>query len=165
MANIEEQQLEVDALTSIYPEEFEFVNDNPPFSFKIYLKSQSVDCHPDDDPDAYATSLTMLVNLPDGYPQKSPNIEYRDVENLDDFEVNQVTECINKQIEENLGISMIFAVCSEAQMCLTNISDAKLKAKEAEIERKKEEEEEIEMKRLIGTPVTVQSFFSMEGRF
>ena len=165
MTNIEEQQLELDALTSIYPDEFEFVNENPPFSFKIFLKSQPVDCHPDDDPEAFATSLTLLASLSDDYPQVAPEVEFKDVENMDEFELNQVNECIEKQIEENLGSPMIFAVCSEVHMSLTNISENKLKAKEAEIERKKKEEEEIEMKRLIGTPVTVQSFLAWKATF
>merc|ERR1719414_902742 len=165
MSNIEEQHLELDALSSIYPDEFEFVDENPPFSFKIFLKSQPVDCHPDDDPESYETSLTMFVTLPDGYPQEAPNIEFKDMENLDDFELNQRSDCIDQQVEENLGMSMIFAVCSEVQMCLTNISDAKLKAKEAELEKKKKEAEEIEMKRLVGTPVTVQTFLAWKVVF
>ncbi|XP_075257726.1 RWD domain-containing protein 1-like [Convolutriloba macropyga] len=163
--SLEEQEIEIDALRSIYPEEFELTKEDAPFELKVFLVSQPVDCGPEDDPEEFETKLTLLATLPETYPEVSPEYRLVDIKGLDDMEFETVDLAIKQQIEDNMGMSMIFAICSEIQNQLSSISEQKMKAKEAEIERKKKEQEEIEMQRLIGTPVTVQSFLEWKAKF
>jgi len=163
--SIEEQEIEIDALRSIYPEEFELTNEEPPFELKVVLASQPVDCGPDDDPAEFETGVTLTATLPASYPEVAPDYSLVDIIGLDDFEFETVESAVRQQIEDNMGMSMIFAICSEIQNQLTSISEQKMKTKEAELEKRKREQEEIEMKRLIGTPVTVQSFLEWKTKF
>ncbi|XP_063729346.1 RWD domain-containing protein 1-like [Symsagittifera roscoffensis] len=163
--SIEEQEIEIDALRSIYPEEFELIEDSAPFKFKVILASQPVDCGPEDDPTEFETGLTFLARLPEVYPEVEPEYSFIDIIGLDDLELDSVHSVVKQLIEDNIGMSMVFAICSEIQSTLTSLSENKLKSKEAEADRKKKEAEEIELKRLIGTPVTVQTFLEWKAKF
>ena len=100
----EEQEQELEALESIYPEELEILSREKPLSFQIAVKSQLVDPFTaenekdadgdDDDADADGSEIpaaecTLKFVLPDTYPDALPEMEVVDPEdsNLDEQDV------------------------------------------------------------------------------
>ena len=100
----EEQEQELEALESIYPEELEILSREKPLSFQIAVKSQLVDPFAaenekdadgdDDDADANGSEIpaaecTLKFVLPDTYPDALPEMEVVDPEdsNLDEQDV------------------------------------------------------------------------------
>jgi len=171
----EEQEQELEALESIYPEELEILSREKPISFQIAVKSQLVDPFANADekevgdsngeiPDA---ECILKFVLPETYPDALPEMEVVDPEesNLDETDVKGLLDKLRTEGDENVGMAMIFTLVSVALDWLTQNHEEKLtKAKEA-AERKQAESEEAERKRFEGTRVTVETFMAWKMKF
>jgi len=171
----EEQEQELEALESIYPEELEILSREKPISFQIAVKSQLEDPFAEAEakevgdsngeiPDA---ECLLKFVLPETYPDALPEIEVVDPEesNLDETDVKGLLDKLKEDGEENVGMAMIFTLVSVALDWLTqNHEDKMTKAKE-EKDRKQTEFEEAERKRFEGTRVTVETFMAWKMKF
>ena len=95
----EEQEQELEALESIYPEELEILSREKPISFQINVKSQLVDPFAEADAkeaaedagenEIPAAECTLKFVLPETYPDALPEMEVVDPEdaNLDESDV------------------------------------------------------------------------------
>jgi len=157
----EEQQMEIEALQSIYPEELEIVEEEPQFIFKINLESQDSDRFPD-----FAMSAELQFTYTPEYPDTAPLMEVTDYsDNVDDMQLTQLNDLMTAQAEENLGMAMIFTIITAVQEHLTESMERGAKEKEEADEKKKQEEEELERKRFEGTRVTVETFMAWKAKF
>lgn len=166
----EEQDQELEALESIYPEELEILTDTRPKSFQIAVKSQLDDnCNVENDEDddlPFAECMLKFTYTPD-YPDTLPQIEVVDPEehNLDDDDVKRLLDRLKEEGEENVGMAMIFTLVSVALDWLTTNSEEKKQKAKEDRERRIAEAEEAERKRFEGTRVTVETFMAWKLKF
>ncbi|XP_073229093.1 RWD domain-containing protein 1-like [Porites lutea] len=156
----EEQELELEALTSIYPEEFSLIESDP-CCFQV-----SIACEPDkpedEDCKVHAKLQFTYVNT---YPEDPPLIEIPSYEGMDDSEAENLREFLDQEAQENLGMAMIFTLVSAAQEKLNEFVDKLKNRKEEEKLRKEREAEEAEKNKFTGTPVTLETFLAWRRAF
>jgi hypothetical protein len=161
----EEQQSEIEALESIYPNEFTLISSDP-FVLTISVKSENFD-------DGQGLNCLLKFTLPPKYPDEVPEIEIptgdeeeeEELTNLEEEEVELLRERLVTEAEENTGMAMVFTLVSSALEWLNVRWDDKLKEEEEAKERKLREEEEAEQERFEGTRVTVQTFIAWKTAF
>ncbi|XP_072019068.1 RWD domain-containing protein 1-like [Amphiura filiformis] len=160
----EEQENEVSALESIYPDEFTVLSTNPYHKFEITVSSESTGEEDEQD----TLHVTLQFTYTDTYPDEAPVYEVTDTVNVQDDEIEPIMQLLQEQIEENLGMAMVFALVSALQEHLNERVDERKKelAKERELieeeKRKKQEEADNILK---GTPVTLDSFLEWKDKF
>lgn len=154
----EEQKSEIEALQSIYPDEFSVLQSTPFNRFTVSLKTEDYE----DTEGAFC--LIGFTYVPK-YPDEAPVIEMVDSSNLDDNVVEELLDYLNNLAEENLGMVMVFTLISSAQEWLGSKVDELKKKRLEEIERNAKEKEEAERKKFEGTRVTVESFLSWKAAF
>jgi len=156
----EDQQNEIDALQSIYPDEIEILEEKPHYQFKIKIMSQDAENHP-----KHAMSVEVQFTYTSDYPDTPPLMEFIDSENMDDMQLRLLMDSMKSLCEENLGMVMVFTIISAVQETLTDNME---KAAQEEIEaneRRIREEEEAERKRFEGTRVSVETFMAWKLKF
>lgn len=166
----EEQELEIEAIESIYPDSFDVVSKNPTvFNLKVFSEEDfEVD--------------TFGVNLQFTYAPKYPEekLQYKlsmvkdgeedDEESDADSDVDKelcekLCQMIDQHIEENVGMVMVFDVVSIVQDYVNEEKDNIKQRREDEKERIEREEKEAEAKKCHGTRVTVASFMEWKDKF
>jgi len=160
----EEQQQELEALESIYFDEFEKVNDEPP-QFRILIQSQDPYEYLDDGEDHEIIKCYLYIEFPETYPEVKPIMEIQDYENLDESEISSLLEELDQASEENLGMGMIFTLSSQLKDTVDNMVMERKEQKEREEEERIKREEEEERKKHEGTKVTVESFLAWKAKF
>ncbi|CAF2898103.1 unnamed protein product [Rotaria sp. Silwood2] len=176
----DEQLQEIEALTSIYPDEitglFFFIlviylyfciilylqistvlSEDPYPKFKLMIKPTT------NDEDELRPFLLLEVQFHANYPEQSPEITIIDSANVDD--ISSFESEINKICEENLGMPVIFTLASHLSEQLSIQSENRQVRHQENLERKQREEEEAEQKRFEGTCVTVESFIKWKVKF
>jgi len=160
MSNAEEQRDELEALESIYSEEIDILGESP-HRFTIPVKTEDYD---DDSTDDGRFVLLKFTFTPE-YPSEAPLVEVEESDNIDDEHLDELQQEISSQIDENLGMPMVFTIVSAAIEWLGAKND-QIKSDLLEAaKRKKEVEEEEERKKLEGTKVTIESFLAWKADF
>ncbi|EJF65766.1 RWD-domain-containing protein [Dichomitus squalens] len=148
---------EFEVLESIYPAELT----------KLSEREIQIDVEPDDPVDGIEElSLTFSVEYPDEYPDTLPklSLEVQQGE-LDDAEISQLLDELQKVGEENLGMAMTFTLVTHLRERLSALQRERLeriRKEEAEKERRALEAEEAKTR---GTPVTAESFKAWKAKF
>ncbi|XP_078398365.1 RWD domain-containing protein 1 isoform X1 [Cetorhinus maximus] len=132
---IEEQHNELEALESIYPDSFT------------------------------AVEATIQFTYVEQYPDDPPSFEIIGQENLQKSDVADIITLLNEQIQENIGMVMIFTLVTAVQEKLNEIVDQIKFRKEEEKLLKEKEAEEVEKAVFHGTPVTIENFLSWKAKF
>ncbi|KAL1416209.1 hypothetical protein MTO96_006469 [Rhipicephalus appendiculatus] len=135
----EEQRNEIEALESIYPSELEILETEPFHAFTIDVKADAGD-QPEDE--------QMSVKL---------KFTYEDVETL--------VTALKEQVQENLGMVMIFTLVSAATEWLNQHTESVKFNKNEALRLQKEKDEEAERVKFEGTRVTVESFMAWKSKF
>nr|CAG4652225.1 EOG090X0F6V [Triops cancriformis] len=156
----EEQLGEIFTLQSIYPDEINILEEKPFHRFTVDLKSEGYN---EEAEEGYACKLE--VTYTPTYPNDPPEFDVTDTVGMDDEQTERLKEHIQTQVEESLGMVMVFTMVSAANEWLSVAWEEEVKRREEEIERKKVEAEEAEKVRFVGTPVTVENFLSWKERF
>lgn len=156
----EEQRNEIEALEAIYPEELIVITDDPFHVFSIDMKCQeSVD-----DPSSTMVATLKFTYVPN-YPDEPPLIEIASSENLEERDEADLLTFLEGQVEELLGMAMVFTLVSEASEWLNKRSLEVIKRRKEEEEKRVKFEEEEERKKFEGIRVTVESFLSWKAKF
>ncbi|CAN7975377.1 unnamed protein product [Ixodes persulcatus] len=156
----DEQKNEIEALESIYPSELQILATSPYHSFTIHIKGNTTD-RPEDE----AMSVTLKFTYVPHYPEEGPMIEVDECENLEDEDTEELMAVLKEQVEENLGMAMIFTLVSAASEWLDQHGeDVKLRQEEAK-QKQKEKDEEAERVKFEGTRVTVECFLAWKDKF
>jgi len=160
MSNAEEQRDELEALESIYSEEIDILGENP-HRFTIPVKTEDYE---DEETEVGRFVLLKFTFTPE-YPSEAPLLEVEESDNLDDEHLEEMQAELSKQIEENLGMPMVFTIVSAAIEWLGAKHDQILLEQQQAIQRQKDIEEEEERKKLEGTKVTIESFLAWKTEF
>lgn len=158
----EEQKNELEALESIYFEEFNLLSDDP-VVFSISVKSDVDGSGEEIGIEGFACALKITYTTK--YPDTLPQIEIIDSENLTDTDEEDLLQCVTQYGKENLGMAMVFSLVSCAQEWLNNKYDHAKKHQEEAAEKRLREAEEEERKRFEGTRVTVEAFMAWKRAF
>jgi hypothetical protein len=181
-AAAEEQAMEVEALESIYMEQFTKTSDAP-LAYEVALTPDMDENH---------VGVTLLCAIPAEYPEAAPAIAVRVDKGLGPKHATELDGVVASSIEENMGMAMVFTVAEavkewlqannepglvggsmhdqmERQKRHKAKADAEADAREAAAAERAEAKAEAAnpgaQKKLDGTPVTVASFTAWRERF
>lgn len=166
----EEQNNEVEALESIYPEEFELLSAEPHHKFTILVKSSNYVGTTEEDEDEPeepepGACLTLCFEYTPKYPDDPPLMEIEEPDNVEEEDLPALRSLLEEQFEECAGMAMVFTLVSAAQEWLNTFVEDRVRKEEEEVERKKEEQEERERKVFEGTRVSVETFMTWKAKF
>ncbi|KAL1928607.1 hypothetical protein VTP01DRAFT_2393 [Rhizomucor pusillus] len=152
----EEQQNELEALQSIYPEEFQELGDK---EFKIAI-------YPDEQDEESPCALDLHVKYTAKYPDELPEFSIQVTQGeLSDAHKNRIVDALKTAGEDSLGMAMIFTMASLAKEELNlMMDDIKRIRAEAEEERIRKIEE-AENAKFHGTKLTVERFMEWKAKF
>ncbi|KAG0046762.1 RWD domain-containing protein 1 [Gryganskiella cystojenkinii] len=154
----EEQANELEALQSIYPDEYEEISNDPAeFSIRVEPDEQDGD-------DIYV--LKLIVKYTETYPDTLPEFSI-DVEEgeLEQEDFDTIMEKVTASAEEAIGMGMVFSMASTAKDSLTEIILFNKERREREAEEREQREIEEEEKKKAGTRVTPELFTRWKGAF
>ncbi|GCB80718.1 RWD domain-containing protein 1 isoform X2 [Scyliorhinus torazame] len=154
---IEEQRNELEALESIYPDSFTVVLENPT-SFTITVTSDTGE-------NEETVEATIQFTYIEQYPDDPPIFEIIGQENLQKSDVADIITLLNEQIQENIGMVMIFTLVTAVQEKLNEIVDQIKWRKEEEKLLKEKEAEEVEKAIFHGTLLSIENFLSWKAKF
>nr|ALS04740.1 RWD domain-containing protein 1 [Pseudodiaptomus poplesia] len=157
----QDQQDELEALESIYSEEIDIIGDSP-HRFTIPIKTEDFDPDEDENP---GRMVLVKFELTPTYPAEPPIIEMEEEENMEEELLDELKAFMESQVEENLGMAMIFTLVTAAIEWLGEKHDTLKREAEEAAKRKQELEEEEERKKLEGTKVTIESFLAWKAEF
>ncbi|XP_029046003.1 RWD domain-containing protein 1 [Osmia bicornis bicornis] len=156
----DEQHNEIEALESIYCGELEILATEPFYTFAIPIKTEEYEPE-----SGNGISCRLEFTYTPKYPDEPLLISIEDQENFEDGDDEKLKEHLTEQINENLGMVMVFTLVSAAQEWL-NVQWDKIKLNREESAAKKLKElEEAERKKFEGTRVTVETFLSWKEKF
>lgn len=142
---IEDQNNEIEALESIYANEFCIIEREPFAKFSIKLSTD------DYEENEVKLSCKIEFEFTPKYPDELPKIEITEFE--DDFieeYKQQLEELLKEEANKNLGMVMIFTLASLATEWMTNKVEERKEQIKSERERKFKELEAIEQKKFEG---------------
>ena len=155
MDYVEEQKGEIEALESIYYGDLQsklspthppiltsrlVLATEPLHKFSVPIKSEEYD------PEIENTGLScdLVFTYTPKYPEESPEISIENSENFEDPYETELLDFLREQVQENLGMVMIFTLVSSAQEWLNVRFEEVKKTRDEETARKLKEEEEAE---------------------
>ncbi|KAF9413234.1 RWD domain-containing protein 1 [Podila epigama] len=154
----EEQANELEALQSIYPDEYEEISTDPgEFTIRIVPEEQDGD-------EIYSMKLHVKYTetYPDTLPEFSIDMEEGELEQ-EDFDT--IMKKVTESGEEAIGMGMVFSMASTAKDTLTEIIAFNKEKREREIEEAIQREMEEEEKKKQGTKVTKELFAAWKTAF
>lgn len=156
----EEQKSEIEALESIYYGDFNILSAEPYYKFSIPIKTEEYDSDLNN-----GISCELIITYTPKYPEEAPIIELENLLNFEDDYESSLLLYLSAQIQENLGMVMVFTLASSAQEWLNVKYEKSKKLKDERAAQKLREEEEAEIKRFEGTTVTVETFMKWKKQF
>lgn len=114
----EEQELELEALTSIFEEgkELEKLSDT---EFTLKFKP-----YPQDEQENYV-GVTLRIAYTDEYPDTPPEWELQDIVGLSDDKLEELKSKVEESIESSLGMAMVYTI---SEMCQDWLKENNVKA-------------------------------------
>ncbi|KAF1336664.1 Rwd domain-containing protein 1, partial [Globisporangium splendens] len=182
----EEQAMEVEALESIYMDEFKPLTQDP-LSYQIHIV-------PNQDGQNNHVALTLKCMIPETYPDVEPKIDVVLDKGLSDTQHKEIVALLKEQIQENVGMAMVFTLCEAVREYLVennhkgNVrstlssgidgSEYQDMLRRLEIKKKKDDKDEADKlertetdgsektsRDFVGTAVTVESFAIWLAKF
>jgi hypothetical protein len=160
----EEQADEVEALQSIYPDEFEEITKDP-WSFKITVKSEKSII---DNTDEGRAIVVVEFTFGATYPDDPPKIELEVQRGLDGDQVASINSALLETANENTGMVMVYTLVTVIQDSLNTIVDERLQKIKEEKKRSQEVVTSVEALQetvVHGTPVTRETFAAWKAVF
>ncbi|KAI8979664.1 ubiquitin-conjugating enzyme/RWD-like protein [Mycotypha africana] len=152
----EEQANELEALQSIYPDEFEAISEKE-FTIAVY---------PDEQDEDHPRGLSLHVTYTPNYPDELPEYEIETIEGtIPQTYYTKIKHSVKNAAEESVGMAMIFTMVMAMKEELDNIKLDAQRAEEEELNERKRKEEEAEQAKFTGTKVTVESFMEWKKKF
>mmetsp|Transcript_12167 Transcript_12167/g.14763 ORF Transcript_12167/g.14763 Transcript_12167/m.14763 type:complete len:264 (+) Transcript_12167:295-1086(+) len=175
----EEQSMEVEALESIFLEDFEKVSDEP---IKVRLKLEPFS----GEEDINHVGIYASFSFPEKYPDVVPEIEIEAIKGLKQAQLEEVQKVLAEEALNNLEMPMVYTLAEVAKEWLEKnnkeeVEDSMYAKMMAEQEAKKEREEAERAKaeaaekleadknqteaKKYGHPVTVELFEEWKAKF
>ncbi|PHZ12302.1 RWD-domain-containing protein [Rhizopus microsporus ATCC 52813] len=153
---LEEQKNEIEALQSIYPDEFEGISETE-FRISIYPEEQDLE-----NPRALSLHVIYTPNYPDELPEYEIEIIQGQVP---ESYLSRIEQSVKQAAEESIGMAMVFSLVMIIKEELDNIVLDVKRAEEELVKEKKRKEEEAEQAKFVGTKVTRDSFLDWKKKF
>ncbi|KAJ3010783.1 RWD domain-containing protein 1 [Thoreauomyces humboldtii] len=160
----EEQANELEALLSIFPDEFSMINEGPPAEFQL-LVVPDPDILSDADGNSIPVTFSLQITYTDTYPDTPPEVILVDVDGLLESEEKELLAALDGVAEESIGMAMGFALASAAKDTAESLLTARAEKEAAETAARIEREEEADRQRHAGTRVTPESFAAWSAAF
>ncbi|KAK4309770.1 hypothetical protein Pmani_018617 [Petrolisthes manimaculis] len=157
----EEQNNEIEALESIYPEEFEILETDPYHKFRIRVKTEGGE----DEGEPASAEISLTFQYTSNYPDQPPALEVTAVDNVEDDELDELRQRLDEEVTENLGMVMVFTVVTSALEWLAGHMEQLATAAQEQQQLQLKEKEEAERKKFEGTRVTVETFMAWKAKF
>jgi len=137
MAHEEEQELEIEALQSIFEEGKEFTSiSKKEFAIKLLpFPGGEEENH---------VEVTLHVTYTEAYPDEAPEWKLEDVKGLSDEKLELLRQRIEESIEASLGMAMIYPVTEACQDFLKENNQKELSMHEQMMLRQAEDEDDDE---------------------
>ncbi|XP_062510208.1 RWD domain-containing protein 1-like [Corticium candelabrum] len=164
MTNYAEEQLnEIEALQSIYSDEFEEIGSNP-WCFRIAVQSENFTSSDSDKETAFVVVQFTLGSL---YPDEPPDVELKSPRMVDEDQLVQISSTLSDTICENIGMVMIYTLVTAVQDCLNRIVDEKMQTTKEEKQRQTivTSLDMLQEAVVSGTPVTRDTFAAWKDAF
>ncbi|EEB09074.1 RWD domain-containing protein [Schizosaccharomyces japonicus yFS275] len=157
MSTALEEEREI--LESIYPDELQLVNER---TFRITQTILPEESHLEEE-----VSVIFTATCGDEYPEVVPEftIEYEPSSVLEDTDKDRVVALVKQNAEENIGMAMLFSLCSILKEEVIAMLEEKHQAEERRIEAEKQRQLAAENKKFQGTPVTRETFLAWKEKF
>lgn len=155
----EEQTNEIEALESIYPNELKILSDDPYHVFTIGIRGEAGGTTEE------PLSVTLRFTYVPFYPEEGPHVEVAETTNLDEDDAEALMSFLQSEIEDNLGMAMIFTLVSATSEWLTKHAEQMQLRREQEEKQRRAKEEEAERAKFEGTRVTVECFLAWKEKF
>jgi len=153
-------QNEIEALEAIYSNsELEVLENEPFHKFQITISTEEYDSEDN------GLTCKLAFTYQEKYPDVGPLVEIDEANYEDEKILSDLLSDIKKNIDENVGMEMIFTLVCAAQEFLNQQWDDLKKQREDELDRLKMQQEEAERKKFEGTRVTVDSFLMWRSQF
>ena len=112
---IEEQQMEQEALDAIFGEDFKILHNEPPYKYSIRLVPiQDADDEDDANANVNHVAIDLIVDIPLEYPDVKPEVASIEiVKGLGEEQKEDIIEVYEEEVAANEGMPCLFAV-SEA---------------------------------------------------
>jgi hypothetical protein len=165
-----EQAMEMEALESILMDDIQPYEGTTPAGWGDAAQVYKVNIRPPEDvedEDDMQPAMEMLFAHTPNYPDEAPHFKVRSVRGLSDQEISQVQALLQEQVEQNLGMAMIYTLLSAAQEWFQNKQTAPA-AEDPEVARKRAEAEEEARRaaaRAHGHMVTIEVFMEWKAKF
>ncbi|KAG1664025.1 RWD domain-containing protein 1 [Nymphon striatum] len=156
----EEQCNEIEVLQSIYPDELTVLETEPFYQISMRLTPEASSMEEDD-----LACVTLKFTYTATYPDELPVFEIEDSTNLDEDNLEELLILLKEQGQENIGMAMIFMLCSATLEWLNTTAEQNQMKKEQETEKQLQEEEAAAFKQFQGTRVTIETFISWRASF
>ncbi|ORX90432.1 RWD-domain-containing protein [Basidiobolus meristosporus CBS 931.73] len=154
----EEQLNEIEALQSIYPEEYEEL-ESEPHSFRILV-------NPEEEVEEFPCSLYLNVTYTPTYPDELPEYKIEVIEgDFSSEELEKFTEELKTLAEESIGMVMVFSLASTLKELLSALALEKKAEKERLEQEKLEKELAAEQAKFVGTKLTIPLFLEWQAKF
>jgi len=161
-----EQEMEIEALEAILMEDITKLTDSEKEDLR--LDNDALQCYRvkvEADENAEAGSFPPVLGLifahTEKYPDELPFLRLESLASLTVSDVDRLTEILNAKMEECLGMSMIYELCTEAKDWMQNkmgMNEVIEDEAETKLRLALEEEERRARERAAGTPCTPESF-------
>eukprot|EP01135_Chromosphaera_perkinsii_P007355 Nk52_evm3s805 gene=Nk52_evmTU3s805 len=160
----EEQDNEVEALQSMYPEEFTVIETSPFYQFSISIK-------PDPHNSDFFQDLAVCLNVAykEQYPEEKPEIKIVGEGEITEENIEELEALIEEQMEMNLGMVMVFTIVSCVTEWLEELAK-KIKDEIEEEEKRLADERDMARQReetpqFFGTALTKENFLEWREKF
>ncbi|KAK9804167.1 hypothetical protein WJX73_007930 [Symbiochloris irregularis] len=170
-----EQEMELEALEAILMEDLQPLQGSRPESWPADVQCHQVGISARDDGET-STSDTPPLELEfvfahtPTYPDEPPLFKARSARGLSNQQLQQLHGILDEQVEQNIGMGMIYAMVSAAQEWIRDLAHAQAGPQEldpaaAKRQAAEEEEKTLAEIRAHGTPVTADTFAAWKARW
>lgn len=163
--------MELEALQAIWMDDLQVYEGTLPEGWTKHSKTYKIEISPGEDGevndlDSEVCLQFVFAHTPT-YPDEAPCIRVKSVRGLSDKELEDAEEQLQKHVQENLGMAMIYNLVTAAKEWLVSRAERTATVDPEEARRKAEEEEEARRAaaRAHGTPVTFDSFMAWKAKF
>lgn len=144
--HVEEQEMEVEALTAIFDTHFQILKAEQPFEWSIELYPENGD--PSELDELNHVACKLIATIPMDYPESLPQLDIELVKGLADDHREELKVLADEEAEANAGAPSIFAIAERLREWLVenNMKGLDDVSMHAQMMRKKKEEEKAQVR-------------------
>lgn len=169
-----EQEMEIEALESILMDDFAELDGPSPSGWSDHMKCYRIglptgEAESLQETGASKMQFDLLFAHTPSYPDEAPLVKLSNVQGMSNDDIQNLQKVVDEQIQENMGMSMIYTIVSAAQEWMqekANVPQEEvLDPQEAKRRAMEAEEARLAAQRAHGTQVTPDTFLDWRKRY